>query len=84
MDIAEEARTPTENFLMNMRDRRWSWLGHVLSMAEDRLVRKVLLNCVQPTQESLYGDIPDLDVRRAMEIAQDREKWKKIRPSQHC
>ncbi len=47
-------------------------------------MRKVLLNCVQPTKESLYGDIPDLDVERAIEIAQDTEKWKKIRPSQHA
>ncbi len=78
--IAEEARTPTENILMNMRDRRWSWLGRGLRMDEDRLVRKVFLNCVQPTKESLYGDIPDLDVEKASEIARDREKWKKIRP----
>ncbi len=82
--IEEEARTPTENILMNVSDRRWSWLGHVLRMDEDRLVRKVLLNCFQPTKESLYGGIPDLDVERAIEIAQDREKWKKIRPSQRC
>ncbi len=43
-------------------------------MDEDGLVRKVLLNCVQPTKESLYGDIPDLDVEKAIEIARDREK----------
>ncbi len=53
-------------------------------MDEDGLVRKVLLNCVQPTKESLYGDIPDLDVEKAIEIAKDREKWKKIRPPQRC
>ncbi len=56
----------------------------VLRMDEDRLVRKVLLNCVQPIKESLYGDIPDLDVEKAIETARDREKWKKIRPSQRC
>ncbi len=82
--IAEDDRISTENILMNMRDRRWSWLGHVLGMDEDRLVRKVFLNCAQPTKESLYGDIPDLGVEKAIEIAQDREKWKKIRPSQRC
>ncbi len=51
--IAEEARTPTENILMNMRVRRWSWLGHILGVDEDglRVVRKVLLNCVQPTKD---------------------------------
>ncbi len=75
---------PTENIQMNMRDRRWSWLGHVLRMDEDRLVRNVLLNCVQPTKESLFGDIPDLDVEKAIENAGGREKWKKIGPSQRC
>ncbi len=77
--IAEEARTPTDNILMNMRNRRWSCLGHMLRMDEDRLVRKVLLNCVQPTKASLYGDIPDLDIEKAIETALDREK-----PSQRC
>ncbi len=38
----------------------------------------VLLNCVQPTKELLYGDIPDLDVRRAIEIAQGRESGRKL------
>ncbi len=63
-----------------MRDRRWSWLGHILRMERDRLVRKVQMDCLQRTKESLYGDIPDLDVEKAIETARDREKWKKIRP----
>ncbi len=58
--IAEEARIPSANILMNMRDRRWSWLGHILHVVEDRLLRKVLLNCVRPHEESLFSDIPDL------------------------
>ncbi len=62
---------------MDIRDRRWSWVGLILRMDEDRLVRKVLLDRVQPTKDSLYGDIPDLDVEKAIEIARDREKWKK-------
>ncbi len=60
--IAEEARTASANILMNMRDRRWSCLGHVLRMDEDRLVRKVLLNCVKAEKESLYGNNPNLNV----------------------
>ncbi len=52
-------------------------------MDEDRLVREVLLNYVQPAKESLYGDISYLDVEKAIEIA-DIEKSKKIRPSQRC
>ncbi len=53
--IAEEDRTPSANILMNKRDRRWSWLGQILHMDEDRFVRKVLLNCDKPEKESLYG-----------------------------
>ncbi len=46
------------------RNRRWSWLGHVLRMAEHRLVRQVLLNCVRPTQETLFADVPNLNYRK--------------------
>ncbi len=35
-------------------------------------------------KESLYGDIPDLDIEKAMETARDREKWKKIRQSRRA
>ncbi len=37
--IAEEARIPSADILLNMRDRRWSWLGHVSRMDHDILVR---------------------------------------------
>ncbi len=50
-------------------------------MEEDRLVRKRLLNCVMPEKESLLGDIPNLDVEKAIETVRDREKRKKLRPS---
>ncbi len=60
-------------------DLRRSWFGRIMRLDEDRLVRKVLLNCVQPTKESLYGDVPDIDVERAIEIARDREKVKNHR-----
>ncbi len=71
--VAEEARTPSANILMNMRDRRWSWLGHILRIDEDRFVQKVLLNCVKPEKESLLGDIPSPDVEKAIETARDKE-----------
>ncbi len=73
--FAEEARRKSANILLNMRDRRWSWLGH--TMYEARLGRKVLLNCVKPNKELLFGDIPSLDVEKAIDITRDREEWKK-------
>ncbi len=36
------------------------------------------------TPDSLFGDVPDLDSRRAAEIAKDREKRKSLRPSKRC
>ncbi len=47
------------------RDRRWSWLGHVLRMPEHRLVRQVLLNCVRPTHETIFADVPNLSIENA-------------------
>ncbi len=82
--IAEEDRTPSANILMNKRDRRWSWLGHILRMDEDTFVRKVLLNCDKPEKESLYGHIPNLNLEKAIETARDSEKWKQLRASRRC
>ncbi len=57
--IQEEARNPKINVVMKARDRRWSWLRHILRMPEHRLVRQVLLNCVKPTHETLFVDVPN-------------------------
>ncbi len=32
------------------------------------------MNCVRPTPDSLFGDVPDLDSRKAAETVKDREK----------
>ncbi len=50
--IAEEARTQSPKIVMNLRDRRWNLLGHILRTEEDRLVRKVVLRCVISEKES--------------------------------
>ncbi len=55
-----------------------------MRLDQDRVVRRILLNYVLSTKESIYGDIPDLNVEKAIEIAPEREKWKKIRPLQSC
>ncbi len=81
--IADEARKPTLDVVMRARDRRWNWLGHFLRLEEHRVIRQVLMNCVKPTPDSIFGD-PDLDSRKAAELAADREKWKILRPSKRC
>ncbi len=72
--IAEEAHEPTLDVMMRARDRRRNWLGHILRLEEHRVIRRVLMNCVRPTPDSLFGDVPDLDSGKAAEIAKDREK----------
>ncbi len=72
--IAEEARAASANIQMNVSDRRRSWLGHIVHVDKERLVRKVLLNWVKPENESFFGDFPNLNVEKAIETARDREK----------
>ncbi len=82
--IQEEARNPTISVVMKARDRRRSWLGHVLRMPEHRLVRQVLLNCVEPTQETLFADVPNLSIENATKMSKDRKLWSSNRPSLLC
>ncbi len=42
------------------------------------------MNFVRPTPDSLFGDVPDLDSRKASEIPKGREKWKSLRSSKRC
>ncbi len=41
-----------------------------------RVIRRVLMNCVRPAPDSLFGDVPDLDSKTAADITKDREKRK--------
>ncbi len=65
-------------------DRRLSWLGHVLRMPEHRLVRRVLPNYVKPTHETLFADVPYLNVDYAIRMSEDRKLWRSDRPSLRC
>ncbi len=50
------------------RERWWNWLGHILRMEEHRVIRQVLMNCVKPTPDTLFGDVSDPDSRKAVEL----------------
>ncbi len=58
--LSKPGRSPKSYYKVSdeARDRRWSWLGHVLRMPEHRLVRQVLLNCGKHTHETLFADVP--------------------------
>ncbi len=62
---------------MNMKDRRWCWLSHILRMDEG-LAQETLLNYGKPEKESLFSDNPKCNEEKAIETARDGEKWKKI------
>ncbi len=49
-----EARKPSLNVLMRLRDQPWNYLGRILRMEEHHLTRQVLLICVKSTRESLF------------------------------
>ncbi len=51
------------------------------SYGRGQISPKVLLNGVKPEKEILFGDIPNLDVEKAIETARDRANWKLLRPS---
>ncbi len=63
---------------------KWNWLGHILRLEEHRVMRQVHMKWVRPTPDSLFDGALDVDVRKASEIATDREKWKSLRPSKVC
>ncbi len=50
-------------------------------MDEDRLVRRVIEECVPATPSSIFSDVPNLDKSWAMENANDRKMWKDLLPS---
>lgn len=74
--IADEARTPSINVVLIARDLRWNWLGHILRVGKERLIRQVPLDCVTPTPDSILGNIPNLYVQAAMHLASNRLEWK--------
>ncbi len=74
-NVAEEARRQALEVLMRARDRRWKWLGHILRLEAQAVIRKVLMNCIRPTPDSPFGDVPHLDSRKAVEFAANRGTW---------
>ncbi len=50
-------------------------------MPEQRLVRRVLLNCVKPTHETLFADVPNLlglvNADYAIRMSEDKEAVEK-------
>ncbi len=37
-----------------------------------------------PSAESLFSDVPDLNLDKALKIAKNRIEWKNLSPSKRC
>ena len=53
----EEVRNPTFDIVRILRERRLRWVGHVLRMDENRLIRKVLLRSFASERRTQAGSI---------------------------
>jgi len=81
--IHEEAKHPTFDIIDFLLNQRWNYLGHILRMDEDRALRKFLLH-LQPDQApfvpgSLLDDTNFSSLDEAIEAAQGRATWRKLR-----
>ncbi len=66
--------------LISANDHGCTWHEHILRKVERRLIPQMLLNCVKPAPESVFGDLTDLNVNAAISLANDRIEWKEARP----
>ena len=78
--IHEEARKPSLDVLGLIMKRRWSYLGHILRINENRAVRRYLLE-LSPNEAlfipgSLLADTRFSTVDEMINVANDREQWK--------
>ncbi len=46
--------------------------------------RELVVFILRSLPDSLFGDVPDLDSKKAAEIAKGREKWKSLRTPKRC
>ena len=84
----DEATTPSCDLLKAVRTRRHQWLGHILRMPSDRLLRRAVLALGQQTGPpyqpgSLFMDTP-LPVPELIMRAADRRGWARDSRSLSC
>jgi hypothetical protein len=80
--FSDENRDPTYPLVVKVRQRRFRWLGHVLRLEEDRLVRTAVLQLVQKCLEGESADGTILmdapahgSVEELLELANDKQLW---------
>jgi adenylate kinase family enzyme len=80
--IHEEAKTPTLNVLQTIKQRRIEYLGHILRMDPNRILRRFLLdlspNQAPYKQGSLMSEVPYRTLDEMVEAADDKKGWRQL------
>ena len=75
----DTATKPAIDLLLHIRQRRMRYLGHILRMHEDRLVRKTLMAYINGghnvTDGSLLMDCQNEPLADTIACAMDRKRW---------
>ena len=78
----ETATNPAYDLLLSVRKRRLRFLGHILRMTNERLVKKTLLAYTHGGENipvgSLLMDCGNLSLRELERAAHDRKKWRRM------
>ena len=77
------ARTRTLDLTGIIRQRRYRWLGHILRMSNNRLLKEAIKVQYYMGQEgNIFMDAPkDLSFDQLVERAKDRKLWRKGLPA---
>ncbi len=67
--IATRLAKTTLDAVMRARDRRWNWLGHIRRLEQHGVIRKVIFELRRTNPDSLFGDAPDLYLKKTAEIS---------------
>ena len=79
-DYRVTATAPAYDLVLAVRKRRLRYLGHVLRLPADRMVRRALLahvmGCRQYPAGSLFSDCADVSLPQLVTMASDRAMWR--------
>ena len=80
--IHDEAKEPSLDIVGSVMHRRWSYLGHILRMDEQRMVKRFLLELLPKERPFIRGtlldDTPFETVEEAVSAAYDRKLWNEL------
>ena len=80
MDYRDTATTPVYDLVLAVRKRRMRYLGHVLRLPQDRIVRRSLIALVKGgtyyPEASLFSDCEVDGLHQLMMLATNRSAWR--------